>query len=102
MPAQPPERPGCPKAPGGRRPLPDPAAVRLYLVPDPAPPYDAEPFAGDPGCGRLLAWAPAGGRPGPWNRDTGNRDTGNRGTGNRGTGDQDTPNQGTRNQGTGI
>jgi hypothetical protein len=42
MPALPPERPGCPKAPGGRRPLPDPAAVRLCLVPDSAPPYDDE------------------------------------------------------------
>ena len=42
MPALPPERPGCPKAPGGHRPLPDPAAVRLCLVPDSAPPYDDE------------------------------------------------------------
>ena len=30
MPALPPERPGCPKAPGGRRPLPDPAAIQLF------------------------------------------------------------------------
>ena len=49
MPALPPDRPGCPKAPGGRRPLPDLAAVRLYLVPDPAPPYDEEVRAGEPG-----------------------------------------------------
>ena len=57
MPALPPDRPGCPKAPGGRRPLPDPAAIRLYLVPDPAPPYDVEAPAGEPG-GRLSpAWA---------------------------------------------
>lgn len=57
MPAQPPDRPGCPRSPGGRRPLPDPAAVRLCLVPDPAPPYDAEPVTGDPGGRRLPAWA---------------------------------------------
>ena len=37
-----PERPGCPKAPGPHRPLPDPAAVRLCRIPDPAPPYDAD------------------------------------------------------------
>jgi uncharacterized protein DUF6459 len=37
-----PERPGCPNAPGPRRPLPDPAAVRLCRIPDPAPPYDAD------------------------------------------------------------
>src|SRR5262249_30207761 len=48
MPALPPERPGCPKVPGGRRPLPDPAAVRLCLVPDSAPPYDDEIVAGEP------------------------------------------------------
>ena len=47
MPALPPERPGCPKAPGGR-PLPDPAAVRLCLVPDSAPPYDDEIPAVEP------------------------------------------------------
>ena len=28
MPVLPPERPGCPQAPGGHRPLPDPASVR--------------------------------------------------------------------------
>jgi Family of unknown function (DUF6459) len=51
MPALSPERPGCPKAPGRYRPLPDPAAVRLYLVPDSAPPYDDEVPAGEPGRG---------------------------------------------------
>ena len=64
MPALPPDRPGCPKAPGGRRPLPDLAAVRLYLVPDPAPPYDEEVSAGEPGCGRLPGWAPRAESPG--------------------------------------
>lgn len=39
MPAMPSQRPGCPKAPSAR-PLPNPAAVRLCLVPDVAPPYD--------------------------------------------------------------
>ena len=66
MPASPPDRPGgpppapggpggtgpadagCPHAPArprppaGPRPLPDPAAVRLCLIPDSAPPYDTE------------------------------------------------------------
>jgi hypothetical protein len=41
MPDVPPERPGCPNAPG-RRPLPDPVAVQLCRIPDPAPPYDGE------------------------------------------------------------
>jgi Family of unknown function (DUF6459) len=57
MPALPPDRPRCPKAPGGRRPLPDPAAIRLYLVPDPAPPYDVEVPGGEPGGRGLPAWA---------------------------------------------
>src|SRR5215831_5847375 len=48
MPALPPERPGCPAAPGGRRPLPDLAMVRLCLVPDSAPPYDDEVPTGEP------------------------------------------------------
>lgn len=60
MPALPPDRPGCPKAPGSRRPLPDPAAIRLYLVPDPAPPYDVEAPAGEPG-GRGLPVRARGG-----------------------------------------
>jgi len=37
-----PEEQGCPRGPGGRRPLPDPVAVRLCRIPDPAPPYDTE------------------------------------------------------------
>jgi hypothetical protein len=36
------EAPGTPGCPGGRRPLPDPVAVRLCRIPDPAPPYDEE------------------------------------------------------------
>ena len=59
MPALPPERPGCPKAPGGRRPLPDPAAIQLFLVPESAPPYDEEIPAEETG-GRLPAWSPRG------------------------------------------
>jgi hypothetical protein len=46
MPALPPSRPGCP-AERRPRPLPDPAAVRLCFIPDPAPPYDLQ----DPGGG---------------------------------------------------
>jgi hypothetical protein len=60
MPALPPERPGCPKAPGGRRPLPDPAAIQLFLVPESAPPYDEDVPAGETGGGRLPAWPPHG------------------------------------------
>ncbi len=60
MPALPPERPGCPKAPGGRRPLPDPAAIQLFLVPESAPPYDEEIPAGETGGRRLPAWSPRG------------------------------------------
>jgi len=55
MPAPPPERPGCPNAPGGRRPLPDPAAIQLFLVPDSAPPYDEDVPAGEADVGRLPA-----------------------------------------------
>jgi Family of unknown function (DUF6459) len=72
MPEFPPERPGCPKVPGGRRPLPDPVAVRLCRIPDPAPPYDGEapPSAGPAGPGTgapaLLDGArPRQGHPGP-------------------------------------
>jgi len=45
---------GCPRAPArlrppaGPRPLPDPAAVRLCLIPDSAPPYDTEVAAAGP------------------------------------------------------
>ncbi len=41
MPVLPPEPPGCPRA-REPRPLPDPEAVHLCLIPDPAPPYDGE------------------------------------------------------------
>jgi hypothetical protein len=37
-PSQPPSRGGCPRV--GKRPLPDPASVRVFAVPDSAPPYD--------------------------------------------------------------
>src|SRR5215831_12103362 len=37
-----------PRSPAGPRPLPDPEAVRLCLIPDSAPPYDAEVAAGGP------------------------------------------------------
>lgn len=75
MPALPPERPGCPKAPGERRPLPDPAAVRLCLVPDSAPPYDDELPAGEPpgsgwgavGPARPVGEGPLAGGAGPVN-----------------------------------
>src|SRR5215467_1616678 len=63
MPAVPPERPGCPKAPGGRRPLPDPAAIQLFLVPETAPPYDEDVPAGETGGGRLPARPPRGTEP---------------------------------------
>ena len=63
MPALPPERPGCPKAPGGRRPLPDPAAIQLFLVPESAPPYDEDLPAGETGGGGLPARPPRGGEP---------------------------------------
>ena len=63
MPALPPERPGCPKAPGGRRPLPDPAAIQLFLVPESAPPYDEDVAAGETGGGRLPARPPRGTQP---------------------------------------
>src|SRR5215475_5724116 len=90
MPALPPERPGCPRAPGGLRPLPDPAAVRLCLVPDPAPPYDDEVPAGEePGGG----WGAAGkarpadgSRPAGWARPADGDDPANgdrRGDGSR-------------------
>ena len=37
-----PHPPARPRSPAGPRPLPDPEAIRLYLIPDSAPPYDAE------------------------------------------------------------
>ena len=63
MPVLPPERPGCPNAPGGHRPLPDPAAIRLCLVPDSAPPYDDEVPSGEPDGGRQTTSGPATDRP---------------------------------------
>ena len=74
MPALPPERPGCPKAPGRSRPLPDPAAIQLFLVPESAPPYDEDVFARETGGGRLPGPPPrsmeprgrGGGRPPAW------------------------------------
>ena len=69
MPAVPPERPGCPKAPGGRRPLPDPAAIQLFLVPESAPPYDEDLPSGETGGGRLPAGPPRGEE--PWVRGDG-------------------------------
>ena len=69
MPALPPGRPGCPKAPGGRRPLPDPAAIQLFLVPDCAPPYDEDVPARETGGRRLPAPPPRGGE--PWDRGDG-------------------------------
>jgi len=64
MPALPPDSPGCRKTPGGHRPLPDPAAIRLFLVPDPAPPYDDDVCGAELESGGLPAWA-LGGRL-PW------------------------------------
>src|SRR5215467_5640382 len=93
MPALPPEPPECPKAPGERRPLPDPAAVRLCLVPDSAPPYDDEVPAGapsSPGWGRVSPARPTGepgtGRPGTAEPGTGRPGTAEPGTGRPGTG----------------
>src|SRR5215471_2910157 len=86
MPALPPERPGCPKAPGERRPLPDPAAVRLYLVPDSAPPYDDEVPAGTTAMPETATRTPATGRPG-----TGGPGTGGPGTGRPVAGDGSAP-----------
>ncbi len=73
MPALPPERPGCPKAPGGRRPLPDPAAIQLFLVPESAPPYDEDVPAGETVGGRLPAWPPHGAELGAGRRRGGGR-----------------------------
>src|SRR5215470_11541823 len=51
-----PRPPAVPRRPAGPRPLPDPAAVRLCLIPDSAPPYDAEVAA--------ARWPGASGRAG--------------------------------------
>jgi Family of unknown function (DUF6459) len=56
-----PHSPARPWPPAGPRPLPDPAAVRLYLIPDSAPPYDAEvAAAGPPGVFPRLGGGPGG------------------------------------------
>src|SRR5215831_6575011 len=50
-----------PRSPAGPRPLPDPEAVRLCLIPDSAPPYDAEVTApGPPGAFPRLSTGPGG------------------------------------------
>jgi Family of unknown function (DUF6459) len=70
---------GCPHAPArlrppaGPRPLPDPAAIRLYRIPDSAPPYDDEtaparrpgPGRGSPGGTGVPQPPGATGPPGP-------------------------------------
>jgi len=99
MPALPPERPGCPKAPGERRPLPDPAAVRLYLVPDSAPPYDDEVPAGTTATPETATRSPATGRPGTVT--TGTPATGRPATGRPATGRPGTGGPGTGGPGTG-
>ena len=56
--------PAC--IPARERPLPDPAAFRLCVIPDSAPPYDDEMRAGPPPAERSLAQAAPGARsPGP-------------------------------------
>jgi hypothetical protein len=48
-----PRPPTRPRSPAGPRPLPDPAAIRLYRIPDFAPPYDDQTApARRPGSGR--------------------------------------------------
>jgi hypothetical protein len=78
LPADRPPLPGRPllprrsRLPTGPRPLPDPAAVRLCLIPDSAPPYDAEVTAArppgafpEPGSGPAAGGgAPRSSRPG--------------------------------------
>src|SRR5215472_13553534 len=88
MPALPPERPGCPRTPGESRPLPDPAAVRLCLVPDSAPPYDDEVPAGEPpgvGWGAVGPARPAA-SPTPRSHAAGRPDAGEPGAGRPGAG----------------
>jgi len=56
-----PHPPTRPRSPAGPRPLPDPEAVRLCLIPDSAPPYDAEVAAADPpGAFPRLGTGPGG------------------------------------------
>jgi Family of unknown function (DUF6459) len=56
-------RPACPRE--ARRPLPDPAAVRLLAVPDSAPPYDDEALAAAASAERKAPARPGPARPGP-------------------------------------
>ena len=61
-----PHPPARPCSPAGPRPLPDPEAVRLCLIPDSAPPYDAEvAAAGPPGAFPRLGTGPGGARGAP-------------------------------------
>jgi hypothetical protein len=92
MPVLPPEWPGCPKAAGERRPLPDPAAVRLCLVPDSAPPYDDEVPAGTTATpATATTRSPTTGGPGTGGPGTGGPGTGEPGTGRLVTGDGPAP-----------
>jgi Family of unknown function (DUF6459) len=102
MPTLPPGWPRCPKAPGERRPLPDPAAVRLCLVPDSAPPYDDEVPAGTtatpatattrrPATGRPGTGGPATDGPATDGPATGRPATGRPGTGRPVAGDGSAP-----------
>ena len=60
-----PHPPARPRSPAGPRPLPDPEAVRLCLIPDSAPPYDAEvAAAGPPGAFPRPGTGPGGAGPG--------------------------------------
>ena len=61
-----PHHPARPRPPAGPRPLPDPAAIRLCLIPDSAPPYDAETAAaGPPGAFPSLDAGPEAPHGGP-------------------------------------
>jgi len=56
-----PHPPARPRFPARPRPLPDPEAVRLCLIPDSAPPYDAEvAAAGPPGASARPGTGPDG------------------------------------------
>jgi hypothetical protein len=95
MPALPPDLPGCRKTPCERRPLPDPAAIRLYLVPDSAPPYDSNVPGEELETRRLPVWAPPAGTPGtgePGHREPG-QETGYRDSPGRDSPGQDSPGQ---------
>jgi len=101
MTALPPERPGCPKAPSECRPLPDPAAVRLCLVPDSAPPYDDEVPTGDPPDPGWGGVGPARPAAMPETATTRSPATGKPGTNGPGTNGPGTNGPGTSGPGTG-